>query len=191
MSISRSTNAVCFTYRPEATFAPSVRPFIAIGRCACVTPRPDAFPIWTFQHAGDDGCLSLSVALTARPWHSSPSQHRPLSQSSNEVLYSGTSPLPIQILSKSISRHWIRYGECPRFILRWNFEAHPWRSLVRVYALAVDLPWSNGHKCPDTVRHSNDAQTLFTQRPYELRKVKDIWFVTRHNINNWLKNMFG
>ena len=118
-------------------------------------------------------------------------QHRPPSQSSNEVLYSGTSPLPIQILSKSSSRHWIRYGECPRFILRWNFGAHPWRSLVRVYALAVDLPWSNGHKCPHTVRHSNDAQTLFTQRPYELRKVKDIWFPTRHIINNWLKNMFG
>ena len=34
-------------------------------------------------------------------------------------------------------------------------------------------------------------KTLFTQRPYELRKVKDIWFATRHNIHNWLKNMFG
>ena len=175
---------------------------MAIGRCACVPPRPGAFLIWITAcwrrqrcdgRAGRNG-PPLSVALTARPWHSSPSQHRPPSQSSNEVLYSGTSPPPIPILSKSSSRHWIRYGECPRFILRWNFGAHPWRSLVRVYALPVDYPgpMATNVQIPYGIRtmlkpcsHSDHTT------PYELRKVKDIWFATRHNINNWLKNMFG
>jgi len=35
------------------------------------------------------------------------------------------------------------------------------------------------------------VKTLLTQRPYEIRKVKDIWFAIKYNSNNWLKNTFG
>lgn len=35
------------------------------------------------------------------------------------------------------------------------------------------------------------VKTLLTQRPYEIRKVKDIWFAIKYNTNNWLKNTFG
>ena len=139
-------------------FAPPVRPFIAASagvrasllgwvhsQFGLITVLCEERACWRRQRrdgrAGRNG-PPLSVARTPRQWHSSQSQRRPPSQSSNKVLHSGRSPLLIQILSKSSSRHWIRCGECPRSILRWTFgaSAHPWQALVCAYALAVDLP---------------------------------------------------
>lgn len=35
------------------------------------------------------------------------------------------------------------------------------------------------------------VRTLFSQRAYKIRKIKDIWFAIKYNTNNWLKNTFG
>ena len=183
-----------------------MRPFITTGRCACVTPRPGAFPIWTSQFCPRTSmlattatrwtcrskwptavCRSYTTAMAQQP-KPAPSSKPKLKQSTSQRKKPTTDPDSIEEQLKALDQ----MRRMPSVYTTTDFWGSPMASFGLCICSgcgATLTQWTADVQIPYDIRMM--LNTLFTQRPYQLRKVKDVWFATRHNINNWLKNTFG